>query len=244
LVTLYYDVSEATWYNEPTALNESYRSDFVIYYGDCDWRNSDEFWCHAGRENYYGSGNSTVFKYSVSSGETSLVTHSFPVLASEVDCDFVGDIFYCYAMDDWDNEPLNEIAWYGASDDTSGTFSGLLTEASSAAACGIDESTYTAYCFGGYDPTFSQSYAAYSIQFAEPVVAPVVQESSSSGSRTRYAVDAGGNVVGVYQGSTLIQSIPVAEEKGTFLSLGGGESFDIKAWATGLWTTIKGWFVQ
>ena len=65
---------------------------------------------------------------------------------------------------------------------------------------------------------------------------------SSSSSGTRYAVDADGNVVGVYQGTTLVHTATVPEPEGTFLSITGGEAFDIKAWWNDLMSTIRGWF--
>jgi hypothetical protein len=66
----------------------------------------------------------------------------------------------------------------------------------------------------------------------------------SSGGGTRYVVDADGNLVGVQSGGAVQMTAPVAEEKGTFLSLTGGQNFDFVGWLKGLWTTMKGWFVQ
>ena len=75
---------------------------------------------------------------------------------------------------------------------------------------------------------------------------PTSSGSSSGGGSGLggYFVDADGNYAGryVFQPATS-EDAPVAKE-GAFLSLTGGEGFDIKTWAQDLWTTIKGWFVQ
>jgi hypothetical protein len=83
----------------------------------------------------------------------------------------------------------------------------------------------------------------YSGNYSEFATTTCTYPSSSGGSGTSYAVDASGNVVGVYQGTTLVQSTQT-EQKGTFLSLTGGEPFDLKTWWNNLVTTIKGWFTQ
>jgi hypothetical protein len=77
-----------------------------------------------------------------------------------------------------------------------------------------------------------------------PGLAIAEEASSGRSSGTRYAVNAAGEVVGIQQGNAFQQLPQQAQDRGTFLSLTGGESFDVKAWATDLWTTVKGWFVQ
>jgi hypothetical protein len=106
------------------------------------------------------------------------------------------------------------------------------------------EPALNASCNSVYDSNAcGQSYTGdYSEFSVDLCVYEVNETSSSSGSGTRYLVDADGNIVGVQQNN----QVQLLEEpsKGTFLSLTGGEGFDIKAWYNDLVATIKGWFVQ
>jgi hypothetical protein len=68
-----------------------------------------------------------------------------------------------------------------------------------------------------------------------------INPSSSSGSKTSYAVDNEGNIVGVAQGNNYL---PLDNKEAPFLSLTGGEGFDAKAWFSNLIANIKGWFVK
>lgn len=83
----------------------------------------------------------------------------------------------------------------------------------------------------------------YTGNYSEFETQECVYPSSSSSSGTRYLVDADGNIVGVSQNGGVVQSL-VPENKAPFLSLAGGDSFDVKAWFGNLIANIKGWFVK